>query len=63
MLAEIPYLPERNPYYVNLPAIAPVVFLQNTETLAFYPIARGGITKAALLKTLADKAELLNAKI
>ena len=48
-------------YYVNLPAIAPVVFLQNTETLAFYPIAQGGITKDALLKTLSEKAERLNA--
>ena len=49
-------------YYVNLPAIAPVVFLQNTETLAFYPIARGGITQAALLKALSEKAEAFYAR-
>lgn len=46
-------------YYGDMPATAPVLLLQNVNTLEFYRIARGDVTKTAVLKKLNEKAEAL----
>ena len=47
-------------YYGNMPAVAPVLLLQNINTLEFYHIARGDITQQAVLKKLNEKAEAID---
>lgn len=46
-------------YYGNKPAVAPVLLLQNINTLEFYRIAQGDIMKTAVLKKLNEKAEAI----